>query len=197
MGQDSPVFAQINIYDPAQKLAERQENNPNYKPAVMTIIQGVIHQLHPYIELYRQAFEIMRDIPAEEQTTVAMRLRAERNQDLRRYNLPVANNEVAVIIPGDGSEECSDHHDIILRLRGGGLRRISHLNPAYSTLHYPVLFPQGEDGWHIDIPAHVPPGRRAQSQKVTQCCYYAYRLHPRPGIQPPLLWGGNLFQSMW
>jgi len=33
-----------------------------------------------------------------------MRLRAERNQDLRRYNLPTANNEVAVIIPGDGSE---------------------------------------------------------------------------------------------
>ena len=63
----------------------------------------------------------MRDKPAEEQTTVAMRLRAERIQDLRRYNLPAANNEVAVIIPGDGSEECSDHCDIILRLRGGGL----------------------------------------------------------------------------
>ena len=80
----------------------------------MAIIQGVIHELHPYVELYRQAFEIMRDKPAEEQTTVAMRLHAERNQDLRRYNLPAANNEVAVIIPGDGSEERSDHHDIIL-----------------------------------------------------------------------------------
>ena len=67
--------------------------------------------------------------------------------------MPAANNEVAVSIP-------ADHHDIILRLRGGGLRRISHLNPAYSTLQYPILFPNGEDGWHIDIPTHVPAGRR-------------------------------------
>ena len=90
---------------------------------------------------------------------VAMRLCAERNQDLRRYNLLAADEEVAVIIPGDGSEEHSDHCDIILRLRGG-LKRISHLNPAYSTIQYPLLFPCGEDGWHIDIPAHVPAGRR-------------------------------------
>ena len=49
LGQDSPVFAQIYIYDPAQQLTERQGNNPNLKPAVMAIIQGVIHELHPYV----------------------------------------------------------------------------------------------------------------------------------------------------
>ena len=97
MGDNHPVFAQIYIHDPAQQLAERQGNNTNLRPAVMAIIQGVIHKSHPYAELYKQAFEIMR------------------------INLPTANNEVAVIIPGDGSEEHSDHHDIILRLRGGGL----------------------------------------------------------------------------
>ena len=160
MGQNHPVFAQIYIHDPAQQLADRQRNNANLKPAVMAIIQGVIHELHPYVELYRQAFEVMRDKPAEEQTTVAMRLCAERTQDLGRYNLPGANNEVAVIIPGDGSEEHSDHCDIILRLRGRGLQMISHLNPAYSTLQYPILFPNGEDGWHINIPTHVPAGGR-------------------------------------
>ena len=159
----------------------------------MAIIQGVIHESHPYVELYRQACEVMMEKPAEEQTTVAIRLHAERNQDLRRYNLPTADEEVAVIIPGDGSEDRSDHCDIILRLRGGGLKRISHLHPSYSTLQYPILFPHGEDGWHINIPAHVPAGRR-RSPNVTQRCYYAYRLHPRPGLQPPLLWGGNLFQ---
>ena len=194
LGENAPVFAQIYIYDPVQQLALRQGNNTNLNPAIMPIIQGVIHQSHPYVELYRQAFEIMRDKPADEQDTVAMTLRAERNQDLRRYNLPAANNEVAVIIPGDGSEERSDHRDIILRFRGGGLRRISHLNPAYSTLQYPILFPHGEDGWHINIPSQMVAGRR-RSPNVTQRCYYAYRLHPRPGLQPPLLWGGNLFQE--
>ena len=158
----------------------------------MATIQAVIHKSHPYVELYRQAFEVMREKPPEEQNTVAMRLRAERHQDLRRYNLPTANDEVAVIIPGDGSEEHSDHRDIILRLRAGSLERMTHLHPSYSTPHYPILFPHGEDGWHMDIPAV---GERRRSPNVSQRCYYAYRLHPRPGIQPPLLWGGNLFQQ--
>ena len=191
----APVFAQIYIHDPAEQLAQRQSNNRNLNPAIMGIVQGVIHQSHPYINLYRQACEIMMEKPPEEQRTVAMRLRAERHHDMRRYNLPNANDEVAVIIPGDGSEERSDHRDIVLRLRQGGLQRMSHLNPSYSTLHYPVLFPHGEDGWHVDIPAQLGPNRRRRSPNVTQRCYYAYRLHPRPGHQPPLLWGGNLFQQ--
>ena len=61
LGDNPPVFAQIYIYDPAQQLAQRQANNTNLNPAVMAIIQGVIHESHPYIALYRQAFEIMRD----------------------------------------------------------------------------------------------------------------------------------------
>jgi hypothetical protein len=120
----------------------------------MAIIQGFLDQSHPYVELYKQAYRIIREKPAEEQNTVVIRLRAERNQDLCHYNLPTANNEVAAVIPGDGSEECSDHRDIILRLRDGGPKRISHLHPSYSTLHYVLLFPHGEDGWHPEIPAH-------------------------------------------
>ena len=84
---------------------------------------------------------------------MAIRLHAEHNQDLHHYNLPTANDEVAAIIPGDGSEEHSDHHDIILRLIGGSLKRISHLHPSYSTLHYVLLFANGEDGWHVNIPS--------------------------------------------
>ena len=151
----NPVFAQIYIHDPAEQLAQREGNNRNLTPAVMRIIQGAINQSHPHIHLLRQAYEIMRQIPAEEQHTVAIQLRAERHQDLRRYNLPTANDEVAAIIPGDGSEERSDHCDIVLRLRGGGLQRISHLHPSYSTLHYVLLFPNGEDGWHPNIPARM------------------------------------------
>ena len=101
-------------------------------------------------------------------------------QDLRRYNLPTANNEVAAIIPGDSSEEHSNHRDIILRLRGGGLQRISHLNPSYSSLHYVLLFPHGEDGWHPEILAQFGPNGKHGAQYVSQRCYYAYRLHPRP-----------------
>jgi len=190
----APSYAQLYIHDPNQQLDYRQANNDNaLSRPLMTIIQGALHQSHPYVELYKQAYQIIREKPAEEQQNVVIRLRAERNQDLRRYNLPTANNEVAAIIPGDGSEQYSDHRDIILRLRQGGLRRISHLNPSYSSLHYVLLFPNGEDGWHSQVPAQFGPDGHRRSQHVTQRCYYAYRFHPRPGPQPLLLWGGNLF----
>ena len=136
-------------------------NFPGFHALTMVCLISIIHQSHPYAQLYQQAFEVIMQKPPEEQRTMAMRLHAERNQDLRRYNLPATNNEVAVIIiPGDGSEERSDHHDIILRLREGGLQRIGHLHPSYSTLQYPLLFPYGEDGWHLDIPACMGDGGR-------------------------------------
>ena len=58
-----------------------------------------------------------------------------------------------------------------------------------------MLFPNGEDGWHVNIPSQVIAERRWRSDKVTQQCYYAYRMQSRPGLQPLLLWGGNLFQQ--
>jgi Helitron helicase-like domain at N-terminus len=192
----APSYAQLYIHDPNQQLDYREGNNDNsLSRPLLTIIQGVLHQSHPYVQLYKHAYQILRDKPAEEQDTVVLQLRAERHQDLRHYNLPTANNEVAAIIPGDGSEQHLDHRDIILRLSGGGLKRISHLHPSYSSLHYVLLFPHGEDGWHTEIPAFPGPNGKRRSQHVTQRCYYAYRFHPRPGPQPLLFWGGNLFQQ--
>jgi hypothetical protein len=80
-------------------------------------------------------------------------------------------------------------------MNGGGSRCISHLHPSYSALHYVLLFPKGEDGWHPNIPSHPGPQGNMRSENVSECCYHAYRLHPRPGLQPPLFWGGELLQQ--
>ena len=161
----------------------------------MANLQAMLHETHPYIPLYKQAFQVMHERPPNVQQDVTLRLHAERHQDLRRYNLPNENEEVAAIIPGDGSEERSNHRDIILHLRGGGLKRISHLHPSYSSLHYVLLFPYGEDGWHTDIPSQPGPQGQQRSPKVSQRAYYAHHLHARLGIQPALFWGGKLFQQ--
>jgi hypothetical protein len=137
----------------------------------------------------------MREKSVDEQQNVTIQLRAERTQDLRCYNLPTASDKVAAIIPDDGSEERSDHRDIILRLNGGGLKHISCLHPSYASLHYVLLFSHGEDSWHIDIPAHQGANGTQRTPNVSQCCYHAYWLHSRPGEQPSLLWGGNLLQE--
>ena len=107
----------------------------------MTKLQAMLHETHPYILFYKQAFHIIRETPPDRQQDVTVQLCAERHQDQCRYNLPNANKEIAAIIPGDESEERCDHRDIILHLSDSGLKQINHLHPSYSSLHYVLLFP--------------------------------------------------------
>jgi len=101
-----------------------------------------------------------------------------------------------------------DNRDVVLRAKGGRLERISQNSPSYAALHYVLLFPKGENGWHPRIPIRGAQLReqgenarqrdgeeRAYSQVVSDTCYYAYRLHVRDGSQPPLFYGRKLFQQ--
>ena len=96
-----------------------------------------------------------------------------------------------LFLEGDETERCSDHRDIVVHLRGGNLKHISHLHQSYSTLHYTMLFPQGESGFHPKIPA----SQGGQSHNVSSHCYYAYRLHQRPNEPTTILRGGKLLQQ--
>ena len=170
-------------------------NNHQLNPNIMTELQAMLHETHPYVLLYHGAHNIMANIPEPERHNVRVALHADRIQDGRRYNLPTDIDEIAAVLPGDGSEEVSEHRDVVLHLQGGGLRHISHLNPAYSPLHYVLLFPYGEHGWHTNIPAQQRRDAPGRSKNVTQRCYYAHRFHVRPGVQPTLFRSGKLFQQ--
>jgi len=100
-----------------------------------------------------------------------------------------------------------DNRDVVLWARGEQLEWISQNSPSYSALHYVLLFPKGENGWHPRIPIRGAQLReqgentrqrdgeeRAHSQVVSDTCYYAYRLYVRDGSQLPLFHGGKLFQ---
>ena len=74
----APAFAQLYIHDPNQQLDYREQNNDNsLSRPIMAVIQGVLHHSHPYVELYKQAYQIIREKPVEEQDTVVIRLCAE------------------------------------------------------------------------------------------------------------------------
>ena len=47
------------------------------------------------------------------------------------------------------SNDATSNRDIILHYRDGGLRHISELHRGYDPLQYPLLFPNGTDGWHV------------------------------------------------
>jgi hypothetical protein len=59
-------------------------------------------------------------------------------------------DEVAPLMVGDGSKAV-DMRDVVVAQQAALFQRISELHVGYMALHYPLLFPYSEDGWHLNI----------------------------------------------
>ncbi|CAN1242011.1 ATP-dependent DNA helicase PIF1 [Linum perenne] len=76
-----------------------------------------------------------------------------------------------------------------------GLTRITSLNPLFDSLHFPLLFPHGNDGFHQRIrynPLYVDPNQKRKY--VTQKEYYCFRLQYRRDEGNTLIRGGKALQ---
>jgi hypothetical protein len=63
--------------------------------------------------------------------------------------VPTADEVVALMVR-DGSEVIN-RCDVIIAQQARPFQRISKLHVGYMALHYSLLFPYGEDGWHLNI----------------------------------------------
>ena len=120
-------------------------------------------------------------------------------QDQRRYNLLVAD-EVAVILPGDGSSP--DRCNIVLHCRNeASLLWVNEGHAAYCTLHYVLLFPHREHEWHDELRQNVEEDGTVKRTWITQTRFAAYRLQIRQNEKSLILCGGKLLQqymvNMW
>lgn len=178
-GERAPLYSQLYIYDPADALQHRKNNNPQTRSSTMTAIQHVIMECNPLVQVYLHAAALAR---ASSLPEYRLKLDFLRATDRRRYNLPSTQYELAAIIPGD-VETLTNPRDVIVRARGGALMRISELHPSYIALHFPLLAPTGQESWTTDwryrfLPHHhVGPRTRLF---MTFCDFLKHRLHIRP-----------------
>jgi hypothetical protein len=202
LNNERPAFAQLYILDPAEASTRRGEYYTGLNAGILGDIQNVLETNNPYVQLYKQAYDILASKPPEEQDGCAAQIVVAPNTDIRCYNLPTSV-EIAAIIPGSGEENIQENREIILRLRQpraddptrSNFKRISHLHALYTPLHYVLLFPSGETGWHTGIPAVQVGATRPRSPTVSQRCYYAYRIHWRTEGSDMLFRAGRLFQQ--
>ncbi|PIA50577.1 hypothetical protein AQUCO_01200042v1 [Aquilegia coerulea] len=193
----SPSYAQLYIYDPNEALEHRKNRNSHLLPEVLKIIQETLLQSNEMCKLYKQAFEILKDANEKEDHDVPVRLTFKAGTDCRRYNLPTSN-DIAVILPGDGSKE-AEKRDIVLHLKNHRLERISECHPMYLPSHYVLLFPRGELGWstelrHWDVKNQIYKPD-AKMNRLTQLEYFCYRMFERRLEYSAILRGGPLFQQ--
>ncbi|KAI8549387.1 hypothetical protein RHMOL_Rhmol06G0020800 [Rhododendron molle] len=182
-------YAQLYIFYPTSALEVRNRN----KRDVLETIQETLLQVNPFVDKFRQAYAILNQLDVAGQTLPA-HLHYSSSKDRRTYNLPTAD-EIAVVIPGDGSK-ASGMRDIILHLRRDNqLMQINECHPAYLPLHYVLLFPHGELGWEPEMKQWDVKNNRPAAKRLTQMDFYSYRLFERTTEYSTILRGGKLFQE--
>jgi hypothetical protein len=96
--QKPPVYSQMYIYDHAEALQYRMGNNRERVESTMRTLQIVLKRDHSFVDVYQQAFELAN---ITELSEYRIQLNFRKGSDRRRYNLPTAAEELALIIPGD------------------------------------------------------------------------------------------------
>ncbi|GBM34880.1 hypothetical protein AVEN_146623-1 [Araneus ventricosus] len=92
----------------------------------------------------------------------------------RRFNAPTVT-EVEIFMVAGGS----NRRDIIIQKRGEGLERIAEAHRSYDSLQYPIIFWQGEDGYHFHLKHTNPDTGLTTNKKISAMEFYAFRIMTR------------------
>ncbi|KAK9059237.1 hypothetical protein SSX86_021856 [Deinandra increscens subsp. villosa] len=194
---EPPRFSQLYIYDTENEVSNRQQAFESKSSSVgieVQIIQQVKDMLdkeNVLVKSYRMARDHLVQNP---NCNVKLRIISNRNKDARTYNLPTTS-EVAALIVGDVSN-LLDHRDIVVTSKSGSLQRISELHPSYLPLQYPLLFPNGDDGYTINIPHRdVTSLQNTTKKKCTMREFFSFRIQDRLNEFSLILNSRRLYQQ--
>jgi hypothetical protein len=146
-----PQFAQLYIHDTKSERQNRHVVMPLLDPMTLDRLLTMMYNINPHVKVFKMARDMMAIEGAP--TDLKLCLIASQTKDARQYNVPMAN-EVTTLMVGDGSEAVN-RRDVIVAQQAGSFQRISELHVGYIALHYSLLFPYSEDGWHSNIPLNV------------------------------------------
>ncbi|GKV14803.1 hypothetical protein SLEP1_g25620 [Rubroshorea leprosula] len=146
---------------------------------------------NPIVQVFRSTRDRFKN---SDNVELGIRLIGRRESDPKTYERPTTSEVVALIVRDLGN--CEVGRDVVVEHKYEGLKRITELHPLFMALQYPILFPYGEDGYHVGIPYHKNEGKRkTKRQTLTMTEYYGYIIQFRRNEGNTLILGGRLFQQ--
>ncbi|CAN0924947.1 hypothetical protein LINGRAHAP2_LOCUS34478 [Linum grandiflorum] len=148
-----PRYSQLYVHDPVSKVANRMSSVGGEAHHLNTSLMKSLQEMLDNFNVLAKSFRLR------------LRIAGSRVERDRMYELP-SGTELAGLIPGDFAPT-QDDRDIIVNNKTTGLCRITSLNPLFDSLHFPMLFPYGNDGYHNRIrynPAHRDPKKNLDSR---------------------------------
>ena len=196
--QELPAFAQLFFYDSDYATDLRLRRSPRLDRTILYGLHEMLQTSNPFIPIYQTARERLTVQGGSYQILLnpQIRLIVESKADRRRENLPTTS-ELAGILPDEFAN--GSRRDILLAVRepirhGPRLHRVDVTHAAYMPLHYVLLFPYGELGWHYEI--RLRDARHARQQtRLSQRAFYRFRLHVRTREPSLLFYACRLFQQ--
>ena len=200
-GRDA-LYSQIYLYDPTFAAQQRSRHASDLDAEIIGALTFMLQESNPMIKIYLTAQERFAEIAQAEDNfriilNPQLRLVLEHGADLRRENLPTAD-EVSMILPEEYGT--AGFPDIVLARRVNGeddANSFTIIDPnhaSYLPLHYVLLFPYGEPGWHWGRTLDNGDGG-PQTTKLSQRTFYRFRLHIRPNEPSTIFWAQRLFQQ--
>ncbi|UYV66602.1 hypothetical protein LAZ67_4002268 [Cordylochernes scorpioides] len=183
-----PQFLQIFFVEDAQlEVNQRCHFSSALRHGTVLCLQRMFHRCNQLIKIFKTALENM---PSDEYKLVIRADKTPSGEHERRFNAP-QSNDVAVVLSADEFNQ----RDIIIQRRSNALKRISETHRSYDPLQYPIIFWDGEDGYHfnyrqIDQNTGVPTNR-----KVSAMSFYSYRIMARDNVYNHILNCRQLFSQ--
>lgn len=125
------------------EIDRRCSINSNMRREIIAELQDLFHNENQLVRLFKTALDRM---PSDNHGIVIRADKVPVGQHARRFNAPTID-EVAILMVGEEFHS----RDIVLHRRNSQIQRVSETHRCYDALQYPVLFWQGEDGYHLNI----------------------------------------------
>ncbi|PWA97715.1 hypothetical protein CTI12_AA026780 [Artemisia annua] len=178
---EPPRFLQLYIFDTRNEVTHRLANFNNNATNVFRpeIVQGLIEVLDAHnalVQLLRTARDklLEADVPD-------FKIRLFSVVGSSQHELPTVD-EVGAIVFDSGSESVTDF-DVVIQRHSGEPECINKLHPAYMSLHFPLLFVFGEQGYHTDLKLVNVPGEHSEGNKYIK---ETWNFQPTKAWQHPL-----------
>ena len=163
-----PKFAQLWYHDPEHDSEHESIHRrlPHMRlPAHVSMeevqhLRQILHHFESWLRAcnpYVRDFQLACELPLSEFEHRKLIIHADPHRVANagehpgRFNRATGFKEVCVYMSDNAT--ATQSRDIVLHLRDrdGAVHRLAETHRSCDPLHYPTLFPAGDDGWHLDL----------------------------------------------
>ncbi|XP_063922978.1 uncharacterized protein LOC135137287 [Zophobas morio] len=188
ISKEDPQFLQIYFMDNVDKEIDRRcAFSIATDRKIIAELRALFHEHNCLVRDFKSALENVR---ADDFKLIIRADKTPSNEHERRFNAPIAPEVAAVIV---GTE--ITRRDIVISRRNQTKQGIAETHRSYDALQYPILFPRGEDGYHLELYQTHPVTGAATTKKISCMDFYAYRIMIRAEQSNHILKCRHVFQQ--